>query len=96
MSNNKKIFMILGGAVALTGVVLFFMKPKAKITLRKDGTGTIQLGRSSKEFKLGKGADLTSWNGYELHYLGEEIWLRKWGRNLLKADGTPDVEIVAV
>lgn len=96
MSNGKKIFMIVGGAVALTGVVLFFIKPKAKITLRKDGTGTIQLGRSSKEFKLGMGADLTSWNGYELHYLGEEIWLRKWGRDLVDAKGNPQVEIVAV
>ena len=42
------------------------------------------------------GADLTSWNGYELHYLGEEIWLRKWGRDLVDAKGNPQVEIVAV
>jgi hypothetical protein len=96
MANNKKLFMIIGGAVVLTGVVLFFIKPKAKITLREDGTGKIQLGFSSKEFKSGKGADLTSWNGYELHYEGEEIWLRKWGRDLVDEKGNPQVEIVAV
>jgi hypothetical protein len=96
MSNSKKIFMILGGAVVLTGVVLFFIKPKAIVTLRKDGTGTIQLGSSKKDFKLGTSADLTSWNGYELHILNEEIWLRKWGRDLLNKQGRPDVKIVAL
>lgn len=96
MTNDKKLFMIIGGAVVLTGVVLFFIKPKAKISLRKDGTGKIQLGFSSKEFKAGKGADLTSWNGYELHYEGEEIWLRKWGRDLVDEKGNPQVEIVAI
>lgn len=88
--------MILGGAVVLTGVVLFFIKPKAIVTLRKDGTGTIQLGSSKKDFKLGTSADLTSWNGYELHILNEEIWLRKWGRDLLNKQGRPDVKIVAL
>ena len=96
MDKSKKIFMILGGAVVLTGVVLFFIKPKAIVTLRKDGTGTLQLGGSTKDFKLGTSADLTSWNGYELHILNEEIWLRKWGRDLLDKKGNPDVKIVAV
>jgi hypothetical protein len=96
MTNNKKVFMVLGGAVVLTGVVLFFIKPKAKITLRKDGTGKMQLGLSSKEFKSGEEADLISWNGYELHYSGEKIWLRKWGRDLIDKKGNPQVEIVAV
>ena len=96
MNNGKKVFLILGGAVVLTGVVLFFIKPKAIVTLRKDGTGTLQLGGSTKDFKLGTSADLTSWNGYELHILNEEIWLRKWGRDIVKSDGTPDVKIVAV
>ena len=95
MDKKKKIFMILGGAVVLTGIVLFLIKPKAKITLRKDGSGTISLGSSTKDFSLGTGADLTTWNGYELHILGEEIWLRKWGRDLIDAKGNPDVEIVA-
>ena len=94
--SSKKAFMIIGGAVFLTGVVLFFIKPKAKITLRKDGTGKMQLGLSSKEFKLKEEADLISWNGYELHYAGEEIWLRKWGRDLVDKKGNPQVEIVAV
>ena len=93
--DKKKIFMILGGAVVLTGVILFLIKPKAKITLRKDGSGTISLGSSTKDFSLGTGADLTTWNGYELHILGEEIWLRKWGRDLVDAKGNPDVEIIA-
>lgn len=96
MAVSKKALMIIGGAVALTGVVLFFIKPKAKITIKKDGSGTIKLGGSSKDFKSGMGADLTSWNGYELHYAGEEIWLRKWGRDLLDAKGNPKVEIVIV
>jgi hypothetical protein len=95
MSSTKKVFLILGGAVVLTGVVLFFIKPKAKITLRKDGTGTIELGGSKKDFQIGSSADLTTWNGYELHSSGEELWFRKWGRDLVKADGTPDVEILA-
>lgn len=87
--------MIIGGAVVLTGVVLFFKKPKAKIILRKGGKGTIQLGSSKKDFEIGKSADLTSWNGYELHSSGEELWFRKWGRDLVKENGSPDVEIVA-
>jgi hypothetical protein len=95
MDKKKKIFMIIGGAVVLTGVILFLIKPKAKITLRKDGSGTISLGSSTKDFSLGTGADLTTWNGYELHILGEEIWLRKWGRDLVDAKGNPDVEIIA-
>ena len=96
MDNKTKIFMVLGGAVVLTGVILFFIKPKARISLRKDGTGNIKLGLSSKDFKLGEGADLSSWNGYELHYSGEEIWLRKWGRDLVDEKGNPQVEIVAL
>ena len=96
MNGKTKVFTILGGAVFLTGVVLFFIKPKAIVTLRKDGMGTIQLGSSTKDFKLGTSADLTSWNGYELHILNEEIWLRKWGRDLLDKKGNPDVKIVAV
>ena len=95
MSNGKKVFLILGSAVVLTGVVLFFIKPKAKITLRKGGTGTIQLGNAKKDFEIGKSADLVSWNGYELHSSGEKLWFRKWGRDLVKANGSPDVEIVA-
>ena len=95
MNGKTKVFTILGGAVFLTGVVLFFIKPKAIVTLRKDGMGTIQLGSSTKDFKLGTSADLTSWNGYELHILNEEIWLRKWGRDLLDKKGNPDVKIVA-
>ena len=96
MNGKTKVFTILGGAVFLTGVVLFFIKPKAIVTLRKDGMGTIQLGSSTKDFKLGTSADLTSWNGYELHILNEEIWLRKWGRDLLDKKGNPDVKIVTV
>lgn len=96
MNGKTKVFTILGGAVVLTGIVLFFIKPKAIVTLRKDGTGTLQLGGSTKDFKLGTSADLTSWNGYELHILNEEIWLRKWGRDLLDKKGNPDVKIVAV
>jgi hypothetical protein len=96
MDNKKKIFMIIGGSVFLTVVVLFFIKPKAKITLKQGGMGTIQLGRSKKDFEAGKSADLTSWNGYELHGSGKELWFRKWGRDLVKEDGTPNVEIVAI
>jgi hypothetical protein len=91
MKVNK---LLIGGAVVLTGVVLFLIKPKAKLTLRKDGTGKISLGRSTKEFKLNTGADLTSWNGYELHVFGEDVWLRKWGRDVVDANGKPKVEII--
>lgn len=96
MDKKKKVFLILGGAVIVTGVILFIIKPKAKISLRKDGTGIIQLGGSKKEFAVGTSADLTSWNGYELHSSGEELWFRKWGRDLVREDGTPDVEIVVI
>lgn len=96
MNGKTKVFTILGGAVVLTGIFLFFIKPKAIVTLRKDGTGTIQLGGSTKDFSLSTGADLTTWNGYELHVFGEDIWLRKWGRDIVKPDGTPDIQIMAV
>jgi hypothetical protein len=96
MDNKTKIFMILGGAVVLTGVVFFLIPPKAKVTLRKDGTGTASLGGSTKEFSLDKGVDITTFNGYELHVFGEDIWLRKWGRDVKNADGSPKIEILAV
>lgn len=96
MDKKKKVFLVLGSAVVLTGVILFFIKPKAKISLRQDGSGIIQLGSSKKEFTVGKSADLTTWNGYELHSSGEKLWFRKWGRDLVKADGSPDVEIVVI
>jgi hypothetical protein len=96
MSNTKKVFWILGGAVALAGVVFFLIPPKAKVTLRRDGTGTASLGGSTKEFSMDKGVDITTFNGYELHVFGEDIWLRKWGRDVKNADGSPKVEILAV
>ena len=96
MSNTKKVVYILGGAVMLTGIVFFLIPPKAKVTLRKDGTGTASLGGSTKEFSTEKGVDITTFNGYELHVFGEDIWLRKWGRDVVNKDGSPKVEIIAV
>jgi hypothetical protein len=96
MSDTKKSLYILGGAIAITGMVLFLIPPKAKVTLRKDGTGTASLGGSTKEFSMDKGVDITTFNGYELHVFGEDIWLRKWGRDVKNADGSPKVEILAV
>ena len=96
MSDTKKSLYILGGAIAITGIVLFLIPPKAKVTLRKDGTGTASLGGSTKEFSIDKGVDITTFNGYELHVFGEDIWLRKWGRDVKNADGSPKVEILAV
>jgi hypothetical protein len=96
MTNTKKVFYILGGVVAITGIVFFLIPPKAKVTLRKDGTGTASLGGSTKEFSAEKGADITTFNGYELHVFGEDIWLRKWGRDVVNADGKFKIEITAV
>jgi hypothetical protein len=96
MTNTKKVFYVLGGAIAITGIVLFLIPPKAKVVIRKDGTGTASLGGSTKEFSMDKGVDITTFNGYELHVFGEDIWLRKWGRDVKNADGSPKVEIVAV
>jgi hypothetical protein len=96
MSNTKKVVYILGGLVAVTGLVFYFLPPKAKVVLRKDGTGTASLGGSTKEFSMDKGVDITTFNGYELHVFGEDIWLRKWGRDLVDANGRPKIEIVAV
>lgn len=90
---NKKV-LIIGGVVALTGLVFFLIPPKAKVVVRKDGTGTASLGGSTKEFTTDKGVDITTLNGYELHVFGEEIWLRKWGRDVKDKDGNPKVEIV--
>lgn len=95
MDNKKKVIYIVAGAIALTGLVFYFLPPKAKVTLRKDGTGTASLGGSKKEFTLDKGVDITTFNGYELHVFGEEIWLRKWGRDLVNKDGSPKVQIIA-
>ena len=90
---NKKV-LIIGGVVALTGLVFFLIPPKAKVVVRKDGTGTASLGGSTKEFTTDKGVDITTFNGYELHVFGEDIWLRKWGRDVLNKDGTAKVEIL--
>ena len=90
---NKKV-LIIGGVVALTGLVLFLIPPKAKVVIRKDGTGTASLGGSKKEFTTDKGADITTFNGYELHVFGEDIWLRKWGRDVKDDKGNPKVQIV--
>jgi hypothetical protein len=96
MSNTKKVLYILGGVVAITGIVFFLIPPKAKVTLRSDGTGTASLGGSTKEFSTDKGVDILTFNGYELHVFGEDIWFRKWGRDVVNKDGTPKIEIVAV
>jgi hypothetical protein len=96
MSNTKKVVYILGGLVAVTGLVFYFLPPKAKVVLRKDGTGTASLGGATKEFSMDKGVDILTFNGYELHVFGEDIWLRKWGRDVVDKDGTPKIEIIAV
>ena len=90
---NKKV-LIIGGVVALTGLVFFLIPPKAKVVVSKDGTGTASLGGSTKEFTTDKGVDITTFNGYELHVFGEDIWLRKWGRDVKDKDGNPKVEII--
>lgn len=91
---NKKV-LIIGGVVALTGLVFFLIPPKAKVVIRKDGSGTASLGGSKKEFTTDNGVDITTFNGYELHADSDNIWLRKWGRDVLNKDGSPKVEIVA-
>jgi len=90
---NKKV-LIIGGFVALTGLVFFLIPPKAKVVIRKDGTGTASLGGSKKEFTTANGVDITTFNGYELHADSDNIWLRKWGRDVLNKDGSAKVEIV--
>lgn len=91
---NKKV-LIIGGVVALTGLVFFLIPPKAKVVIRKDGSGTASLGGSTKDFTIDNGVDITTFNGYELHADSDNIWLRKWGRDVLNKDGSPKVEIVA-
>lgn len=90
-----KELMIGGFVLASVGIVLFLIPPKAKVVLYQDGTGTASLGGKTKNFSQNKGADITTFNGYELHVFGEDIWLRKWGRDVKNADGTPKVEIIA-
>lgn len=94
MSNTKKVVYILGGLVAVTGLVFYFIPPKAKVIIRKDGSGIASLAGAKKEFTTEKGVDILTLNGYELHVDKKDIWLRKWGRDVLKADGTAKVEIV--
>ena len=95
MDANKKTLIVVGGTVALTVIVLFLIPPKAKIVLYQDGTGTASLGGKTKSLSQDKGIDITTLNGYELHVFGEDIWLRKWGRDVKNADGTPKIEIIA-
>jgi energy-converting hydrogenase Eha subunit G len=94
MSSTKKVIYILGGLVAVTGLVFYFLPPKAKVIIKKDGSGIASLGGVKKEFTTDKGVDIITFNGYELHADSKNIWLRKWGRDVLKKDGTPKVEIV--
>jgi hypothetical protein len=96
MNSNKKVYYIVGGVVTLVGIVFFLMPPKAKVTLRKDGTGIASLGGSTKEFSMEKGVDIITFNGYELHVFAEDIWLRKWGRDVVDKNGNPKIEIIAV
>ena len=93
MSNTKKVFYILGGVIAITGIVLFLIPPKAKVTISEDGTGVASLGGKTKKFNLDTGVDIITFNGYELHVFKEDIWLRKWGRDVKNKDGSPKVEI---
>ena len=95
MQNNKKVIYIFGGILAITGLVLFYIPPKAKIVIRKDGSGTASLGGKTKNFTREKAIDITTFNGYELHVDKDDIWLRKWGRDVKNADGTPKIEIIA-
>lgn len=95
MDSKKKILYVVGGTVALTAIVLFLIPPKAKVVLYRDGTGTASIGGKTKSFTQSKGVDITTFNGYELHVFGEDIWLRKWGRDVKNADGTPKVQIIA-
>lgn len=96
MENKKKVIIVVGTFIALTGIVFFLIPPKAKVLINKDGTGKASLGGSTKEFTTNKGIDITTFNGYELHVFGKEIWLRKWGRDVVNKDGTPKIEIIVV
>jgi hypothetical protein len=93
MQNNKKVIYIFGGILAVTGLILFFIPPKAKVVIRKDGSGTATLGGKTKDFTREKGVDITTFNGYELHADKDDIWLRKWGRDVVNKDGTTKVDV---
>jgi hypothetical protein len=93
MENKKKVIIVVGTFIALTGIIFFLIPPKAKVIFNKDGSGKASLGGSTKEFSTNKGADITTFNGYELHVFGKEVWLRKWGRDVVNKDGSPKVEI---
>ena len=56
---NKKV-LIIGGVVALTGLVFFLIPPKAKVVIRKDGSGKASLGGSTKNFTTEKGVDIST------------------------------------
>lgn len=96
MENKKKVIIIVSTFIALTGIVFFLIPPKAKVFFNKDGSGKASLGGSTKEFSTDKGVDITTFNGYELHVFGKEIWLRKWGRDVVNKDGSPKVEIITL
>jgi hypothetical protein len=66
---------------------------EASVDFLMNPYGYSTLGGKTKSFSQDKGVDITTLNGYELHVFGEDIWLRKWGRDVVNKDGTTKVDV---
>jgi hypothetical protein len=98
---NKK-YLIIGGVVLGVGVfaMAFLKRPKGKIVINKDGSGTVQLGNKTASFSKDTGVVVGTWNGWELSASATSMLLRHFGKTYHEGDiteyfgGTSDIEIV--
>ena len=97
---NKKY--LIGGLVLGLGTftVLFVKRPKGKIIINPDGSGTAQLGSKTSNFSKDMGVVLKTWNGWELSASSTNMVLRHFGKAVEKGDiapcygGSSNVEII--
>ena len=98
---NKK-HLIIGGVVLGLGTLtmLFLKRPKGKIVINKDGSGTVTLGNNTASFTKDMGTVVKTWNGWELSGGASSFLLRHFGKTQQEGGiteyfgGNSDVEII--
>jgi hypothetical protein len=98
---NKK-YLIIGGVVLGVGAfaMAFLKRPKGKIVINKDGSGTVTLGNNTASFSKDMGVNVGTWNGWELLASSSSLLLRHFGKVYEEGGiteyygGSSDIEII--
>lgn len=98
---NKK-YLTIGGFILGLGAfsMVFLKRPKGKIIINKDGTGTVQLGNKTANFSKGEGVVVGTWNGWKLSASASSILLSHFGKTYEQGElteyskGSSNVEVV--